>query len=64
MIGLKDKELKTERLTLRLIEERDKEPLSLLLKDDSVTAPAGFHPAKRPRILTNFLSTLQCITPQ
>ena len=50
MIGLKYKELKTERLTLRLIEERDKEPLSLLLKDDSVTAPAGFHQIGRAHV--------------
>ena len=57
MIGLKNKELKTERLTLRLIEERDKEPLSLLLKDDSVLRLQGFTRQKRPRILTNFLST-------
>lgn len=58
MIGLECKELKTERLSLRLLKECDKAPLFEILKDDGVTAPAGFHPAKTPEEFDTFFEHL------
>lgn len=46
MIGLQGKELQSERLRYRLLENKDKEELFLLLNDRAVTAPAGFLPAE------------------
>lgn len=46
MIGLKDKTLKSERLTYRLLDDADKETLREILSDKNVTEPAGFTPAE------------------
>ena len=58
MIGLKDKILRSERLTYRLLEEKDKAPLHRLLLDRSVTEPAGFLPASAPSEFDAFFKSL------
>ena len=58
MIGLKDKILHSERLSYRLLEEKDKAPLRRLLSDKSVTESAGFLPARTPNEFDAFFGSL------
>ena len=46
MIGLMNKVLTSERLSYRLLNSNDEEPLKNILSDRSVTSPAGFLPAE------------------
>ena len=58
MIGLENKTLTSERLSYRLLDERDKLPLASLLSDAEVTHPAGFLPAKSDAEFNDFFATL------
>lgn len=58
MIGLENKTLKSKRLTYRLLCEADKEALSEILSDRSVTEPAGFTPAESKAEFDEFFAEL------
>lgn len=58
MIGLEEKCLFSEHLSLRLLEEKDKKPLRALLSCEDVTRPAGFLPAESDAEFDEFFSTL------
>lgn len=58
MISLKDKVLRSKRLEYRLLCEEDKPALKAILADRSVTAPAGFLPAKTDAEFDVFFSLL------
>lgn len=58
MIGMEGKTLHSERLTYRLLEERDKVALADLLRDETVTGPAGFRPAQTPEEFDRFFREL------
>ena len=58
MIGLENKTLTSERLSYRLLEERDKLQLASLLSDAEVTRPAGFLPSKSASEFDDFFATL------
>lgn len=58
MIGFQGKELQSERLRYRLLEEADKKALFSLLKDKAVTAPAGFFPAENEGAFDVFFDRL------
>ncbi len=45
MIGLQGEMLRSARLTYRLLDDGDRTALAALLRDERVTAPAGFLPA-------------------
>lgn len=54
MIGLEGKQLHSEHLTFRLLEECDRAPLFALLQDPAVTMPAGFLPPTTPEAQAAF----------
>lgn len=57
---LKDKEtLQSERLSYRLINKTDFQPLRVILMDSSVTEPAGYLPLKTEEEFSSFFSDLQ-----
>ena len=58
MIGLENKILRSERLSYRLLDERDKAELRVILSDEEVTRPAGFLPAKTQGEFDSFFETL------
>ena len=58
MIGLENKILTSERLSYRLLDERDRLTLASLLSDTEVTRPAGFLPAKSAAEFNDFFATL------
>mgnify|MGYP003421451064 CR=1 FL=1 len=58
MIGLRGKELCSQRLRYRLLEEGDKAALFRLLRDREVTAPAGFLPAENEAAFDVFFDRL------
>lgn len=58
MIGLDNKTLHSARLEYRLLCEKDKEHLSALLHDRSVTEPAGFLPADSEEAFDRFFAEL------
>lgn len=58
MIGLEGRTLQSERLTYRLLEPSDRDALSELLSDKSVTEPAGFMPAETKEEFDDFFATL------
>lgn len=58
MIGLESKTLHSARLEYRLLDEKDKAPLSVLLHDRSVTEPAGFLPADSEESFDRFFAEL------
>lgn len=58
MIGLENKTLTSERLEYRLLTQEDKKPLAALLRDRSVTEPAGFLPADSEDSFDQFFAEL------
>lgn len=58
MIGMQGKELCSQRLRYRLLEEGDKAALFQLLRDREVTAPAGFLPAENEAAFDVFIDRL------
>lgn len=58
MIGMENRELKSERLTLRLVDERDGPALREILRDPEVTKPAGFLPPETEAEFETFFSGL------
>ena len=58
MIGLENKALTSKRLTYRLLCEGDKEALSEILSDRSVTEPAGFTPVWTKEEFDTFFAEL------
>ena len=58
MIGLRGKELRSQRLRYRLLEEGDKAALFRLLRDREVTVPAGFLPAENEAAFDVFFDRL------
>lgn len=58
MIGLENKQLHSERLTLRLIEPRDAQALRKILQDPEVTKSAGFLPIETEEEFESFFSGL------
>ena len=58
MFGFDNKTLQSARLEYRLLNEKDKEPLSALLHDRSVTEPAGFLPADSEESFDRFFTEL------
>ena len=58
MIGLENKILHSARLEYRLLCEKDKDCLSSILRDRSVTEPAGFLPADSEEAFNHFFAEL------
>lgn len=58
MIGLEGKVLESARLQYRLLEEEDQRALYGLLREDEVTKPAGFLPAKDEAAFEGFFRSL------
>ncbi len=58
MIGMQGKELSSQRLRYRLLEEGDKAALFQLLRDRDVTAPAGLLPAENEAAFDVFFDRL------
>lgn len=58
MIGMENRELESERLTLRLVEQRDAQALREMLRDPEVTKPAGFLPIETEEEFETFFSGL------
>ena len=58
MIGLENKTLESKRLTYRLLNPEDKEALSEILSDRSVTETAGFMPAESETEFDGFFAKL------
>ena len=58
MIGMENRELESERLTLRLVEEKDGPALREMLRDPEVTKPAGFLPIETEAEFETFFSGL------
>lgn len=58
MIGLEGKTLRSAHLTYRLLENGDKAALAALLREKSVTAPAGFLPAASDVEFDSFFAQL------
>lgn len=44
MIGMENRQLRSQRLTLRLVQPEDGPALGEILRDPEVTRPAGFLP--------------------
>ena len=58
MIELENKQLHSQRLTLRLVEPEDAPPLREMLRDPEVTKPAGFLPIETEEEFETFFSGL------
>lgn len=58
MIGLEGKILKSSRLSYRLLNSKDIDDLFCLLRDESVTKPAGFLPAGSMEAFQDFYAQL------
>lgn len=58
MIGMENRTLNSQRLTLRLVEPRDAKALWELLRDPEVTKPAGFLPILKEEDFETFFSGL------
>lgn len=58
MIGLEGKTLQSKRLTYRLLNPSDRNALSEILSDRSVTEPAGFLPADSDEQFDSFFAQL------
>lgn len=58
MIGMEKRELRSKRLTLRLIEPGDAQALREILCDPEVTKPAGFLPIETEEEFESFFSGL------
>lgn len=58
MIGMQGKEMCSQRLRYRLLEERDKGTLFRLLRHREVTAPAGFLPVENEAAFNVFFDRL------
>lgn len=58
MIGMEDRELHSQRLTLRLLRPEDGPALWALLRDPEVTMPAGFLPIETEERFAEFFSGL------
>lgn len=58
MIGMENRELRSKRLTLRLVEQRDAQALREILREPEVTKPAGFLPIETEEAFETFFSGL------
>ena len=58
MIEMENRELESERLTLRLVQPQDAQALRVLLRDPEVTKPAGFLPIETEAEFETFFSGL------
>ena len=62
MIGMEKRELRSKRLTLRLIEPGDAQALREILCDPEVTKPAGFLPIEtEEEIVRDYLLSRECL---
>lgn len=59
MIGMENRDLKSQRLTLRLVEDRDGPALREILRNPEVTKPAGFLPPETEAEFETFFSGLR-----
>lgn len=58
MIGMENRELHSDRLTLRLVQRQDAQTLREMLRDPEVTKPAGFLPIETEEEFESFFSGL------
>ena len=58
MIGMENRELHSDRLTLRLVQRQDAQALREMLRDPEVTKPAGFLPIETEEEFESFFSGL------
>ncbi len=58
MIGMENRELHSDRLTLRLVQRQDAQALREMLRNPEVTKPAGFLPIETEEEFESFFSGL------